>query len=91
MLSAVDTMESSMSKAGLDNRHPQLGWRNQRQTRNTLVRTLRKAYGQGFVAGYPETAQLSEVMLQLKETSLSQLRRDHETHHLKLKIAHVSE
>jgi hypothetical protein len=44
-----------------------------------------------FAAGYPETAQLSEVMLQLNETSLSQLRRDHETHHLKHKIAHVSE
>ena len=57
----------------------------------TPVRTLRKIYGQGFAAGYPETAQLSEVMPQLNETSLSQLRRDHETHHLKHKIAHVSE
>src|SRR4030088_2733207 len=48
----------------------------------TLVRTLRKIYGQGFAAGYPETAKLSEVLLQLNETSLSQLRRDHETDHL---------
>ena len=52
---------------------------------------LRKISGQGFAARYPETAQLSEVMLQLNETSLSQLRRDHETHHLKHKIAHVAE
>ena len=29
---------------------------------NTLVRTLRKIYGQGFAAGYPETAKLSEVL-----------------------------
>jgi hypothetical protein len=53
--------------------------------------TLRKIYGQGFAAGYPEIAQLSEVMLQLNETSPSRLRRDHETHHLRHKIAHVSE
>ena len=55
-----------------------------------LVRTLRKVYGQGFAAGYPETAKLSEVMLQLNETSLSQLRRDHETDHLEHKIAQAS-
>ena len=50
-----------------------------------------KIYGEGFAAGYEETAQLSEVMPQLNETSLSQLRRDHETRHLKHKIAHVAE
>jgi hypothetical protein len=79
MLSAVDSMESSMSKAGRDNRH-----------RNKDGEISGK-YGRGFAAGYPETAQLSEVMPQLNETSLSQLRRDHETHHLKHKIAHVAE
>ena len=57
---------------------------------NTPVCTLRKVYGQGFAAGYPETAKLSEVMLQLNETSLSQLRRDHETDHLEHKIAQAS-
>jgi len=46
--------------------------------------------GQGFAAGYPETAKLSEVMLHLNETSLSQLRRDHETDHLEHKIAQAS-
>jgi len=55
-----------------------------------LVRTLRKIYGQAFAAGYPETAKLSEVILQLNETSLSQLRRDHETDHLEHKIANAS-
>jgi hypothetical protein len=81
-------MESSMSKAGLDRtKDGEISAKHG----NTLLRTLRKIYGQGFAAGYPETAQLSEVMLQLNETSLSQLRRDHETHHLKHKIAHVSE
>jgi hypothetical protein len=87
MLSAVGTMESSMSKAGLDNRH-----RNKDgEISAKYVRTLRKIYGQGFAAGYPETTHLSEVILQLNETSLSQLRRDHETHHLKHKITHVME
>ena len=57
---------------------------------NTLIRTLRKIYGQGFAAGYPETEKLSEVLLQLNETSLSQLRRDHETGHLERKIANAS-
>ena len=91
MLSAVGTMESSMSKAGHDNRHRNKDGEISGKHGNTLVRTLRKIYGQGFAAGYPETAQLSEVMPQLNETSLSQLRRDYETHHLKHKIAHVSE
>jgi hypothetical protein len=81
-------MESSMSKAGLDNRHRNKDGKISGKHGNTPVRTLRKIYGQGFAAGYPETAQLS---VQLNETSPSQLRRDHETHHLKHKIAHVSE
>src|SRR6202048_5242430 len=84
-------MESSMSKAGLDNRHRNKAGEISGKHGNTPVRTLRKLYGQGFAAGYPETAQLSEVMLQLNETSLSELRRDHETHHLKHKVAHVAE
>ena len=78
-----------MSKVGLDNQHSNKDGEISRKY--TLVRTLRKIYGQGFAAGYPETTQLSEVILQLNETSLSQLRRDHETHHLKHKIAHVAE
>ena len=57
---------------------------------NTLIRTLRKIYGQCFAAGYPETEKLSEVLLQLNETSMSQLRRDHETGQLERKIANAS-
>ncbi len=37
-----------------------------------------------------DNTQLSEVLLQLNETSLSQLRRDHETGHLEHKIAQAS-
>jgi hypothetical protein len=57
---------------------------------NTFIRTFRKIYGQGFAAGYPETEKLSGILLKLNETSLSQLRRDHETGHLELKIASAS-
>jgi hypothetical protein len=44
----------------------------------------------GFAAGYLETEKLSEVLLQLNETSLSQLRRDHETGHLGHKIVQAA-
>ena len=90
MLSAVGTMEGSMSKAGLDNRHRNKDGEISHKHGNTLIGTLRKVYGQSFAAGYPEDEKLSEVLLQLNQTSLSQLRRDHETGHLAHKIANAS-
>jgi hypothetical protein len=80
-LSAAGTVESSMSKAALDNRHRNKDGEISSKHGNTLIRTLRKVYGQSFAACYPETEKLSEVLLKLNETSLSQLRRDHETGH----------
>jgi hypothetical protein len=82
--------ESSMSKAGLDNRHRNHDGEISHKHGNTLIGTLRKIYGQSFAAGYPAAEKLSEVLLQLNETSLSQLRRDHETGHLEHKIAKAS-
>jgi len=79
-----------MSKPNLDNRHRNHDGEIGSKHGTTLVRTLRKIYGPGFAAGYPETEKLSEVLLQLNETSLSQLRRDHETGHLGHKIAGAS-
>lgn len=90
MLSVAGTMESSMTKASLDNRHRNTDGEISAKHGNTLVRTLRKIYGRSFAAGYPETEKLSEVLLKLNETSLSQLRRDHETRHLEQKIASAS-
>ena len=90
MLSAADTMEGSMSKASLDNRHRNTDGEISAKHGNTLIRTLRKIYGQSFAAGYPETEKLSEILLNLNQTSLSQLRRDHETRHLEHKIASAS-
>jgi hypothetical protein len=89
MLSAGETRESSMSKAGLDNRHRNKDGEISSKHGITLIRTLRRIYGQSFAASYPDTEKLSEVLLQLNETSLSQLRRDHETGHLEHKIANV--
>jgi hypothetical protein len=43
-----------------------------------------------FCSRLMKTEYLSEVLLKLNETSLSQLRRDHETGHLKHKIANAS-
>jgi hypothetical protein len=87
MLPPAGTMESTMSKAGLDNRHHNKDGEISHKHGDTLIRTLRKIYGQGFAAGYPEAEKLSEVILQLNATSVSQLRRDHETGHLEHKIA----
>ena len=64
MLSAAGTMESSMSKAGLDSRHRNRDGEISGKHGNTLIRTLRKVYGQSFAAGYPETEKLSEVLLE---------------------------
>ena len=90
MLSATGTMESSMSKPGLDHRHRNKDGEISGKHGNTLIGTLRKVYGQNFAAGYPATEKLSEVLLHLNETSLSQLRRDNETGHLEHKIAVAS-
>ena len=90
MLPVAGTMESSMNKAGLDNRHRNKDGEISAKHGNTLIRTLRKVYGPSFAAGYPETEKLSEVLRSLNETSLSQLRRDHETGHLEHKIAGAS-
>src|ERR1700751_3788373 len=86
---ARGTMESSMSKAGLDNRHGNHDAEISHKHGNALIGTLRKIYGQSFAAGYPATEKLSEVLLQLNETWLSQLRRDHQTGHLEHKIANA--
>jgi len=65
MLSLAATMESCMSKAGLDNRHRNHDGEISHKHGNTPIRALRKIYGQGFAAGYPETEKLSDVLLQL--------------------------
>ena len=79
-----------MSKAGLDNRHRNKDGEISHKHRNTLIGTLRKVYGQNFAAGYPEAEKLSEDLLQLNQTSVSQLRCDYETGHTAHKVANAS-
>jgi hypothetical protein len=79
-----------MKEHALDNRHRDKDGEIGKKHGNALVGTLRKIYGRSFAAGYPDATQLSDVLLQLNETSLSQLRRDHGTGHLDHKIKQAS-
>ncbi|WP_315728527.1 MULTISPECIES: hypothetical protein [unclassified Bradyrhizobium] len=79
-----------MKEPGLDGRHRDKDGEISRKHGNALIGTLRKIYGKSFAAGYPDAAKLSEVLSQLNETSLSQLRRDHGTGHLEHKITQAS-
>jgi hypothetical protein len=78
-----------MKEPGLDGRHRDKDGEISKKHGNTLVGTLRKIYGKPFAAGYPDATTLGEVLTHLNETSLSQLRRDHDTGHLGHKIDHV--
>jgi hypothetical protein len=79
-----------MKEPGLDGRHRDKDGEISKKHGNALVGTLRKIHGKSFAAGFSDTAKLSEVLLQLNETSLSQLRRDHETGHLEHRIGKAS-
>ena len=75
-----------MKHGGGDHAHAQDSAMTEKYGSITLA-TLRKIYGQFFAAGHPDTVTLGDVLANLNETSLSQLRRDHDTGHLKKKIA----
>jgi hypothetical protein len=49
---------------------------------NTLVRTLRKVYGEHFAEGCSPEERLSDVLQKMDEPSLSRLVHDHEHHKL---------
>jgi len=70
----------------IDDRHRDKNGEISKKYGNTLIRTLRKIYGNTFAAGHPETAKLGEVLQHLNETSLSQLIHDHKNRHLEKKI-----
>jgi hypothetical protein len=75
-----------MKHDGGDHLHAHDGAMTEKYGSTTLA-TLRKIYGKFFAAGHPDTLTLSEVLPKLNDTSLSQLRRDHDTGHLKKKIS----
>lgn len=67
-----------MNQPGIDDRHRYKDGEITKKHGNTLVRTLRKIYGESFASGFAGTDKLSYV-LQKEPThsSLSQLRKDH--------------
>jgi hypothetical protein len=65
-----------------DSRHRDKGGEISRKHGNTLIRTLRKTYGQSFAGSYGNKKKLGEVLHKLDEPSLSRLIHDHEAGNL---------
>jgi hypothetical protein len=76
-----------MQQPGLHDRHRDKNGEMSRKHGNTLVRTLRRIYGEHFASGEPDTAKLSDVLHMLDERSLSALVHDHELRSLDGKIS----
>jgi hypothetical protein len=51
-----------MKEQGLDHRHRDKDGRIRQKSGNTMVKTLRKEYGEHFAKDYPPTAKLSELL-----------------------------
>ena len=80
-----------MKEPGLDDRHRDKDGEISRKHGNTLVRTLRKIYGQSFASGFAETDKLSDVLQrEPAHTSLTQLRKDHVAGTLQAKVSQHS-
>ncbi len=74
----------------INGRHRDRDGEISRKHGNTLIRTLRKTYGQGFAKGCADDEKLSDVLHKLDEPSLSHLVRDHELRKLE-QIAEVGQ
>jgi len=59
-----------MKQPGLDKRHRDKDGEISRKKSNTLVRTLRKEYGEDFAKGYRADTQLGTVLKKEKVDSL---------------------
>jgi len=76
-----------MKESGLDHRHRDKNGAISRKHGNTLVRTLRKIYGQNFAPGCGDEERLTDVLHKFHADSLTQLHKDHDAGHLEKKIA----
>jgi hypothetical protein len=65
-----------------DTRHRDKTGEISRKHGNTLIRTLRKTYGQSFAGSCGSKRKLRDVLHQLDEPSLTRLIHDHETGNL---------
>jgi hypothetical protein len=79
-----------MDQPGLHGRHRDKNGELSKKHGNTLVRTLRKVYGQHFAEGFAPEEKLSDVLHKLDEPSLSRLAHDHEHGKLTEKVASAS-
>jgi hypothetical protein len=64
-----------MEQPGLAGRHRTLLGRISQKHGNTLVATLRKQHGVGFLSEFKESDDLKDVLRTLNEPSLSQLEK----------------
>lgn len=78
-----------MPPLGLTQRHCEKNIEISRKYGSTDIGTLRKIYGTGFVAGFPERAELSKVLKMFDALSLSELHRDHDAGTLEHRIRQV--
>ena len=62
-----------MKQPGLDKRHRDKGGEIRKKNSNTLVKTLRKEYGENFLKGYRPSTQLRVVLKKEKVESLHDL------------------
>jgi hypothetical protein len=74
--------EDIMEQPGLHGRHRDKNGELSKKHGNTLVRTLRKVYGEHFAEGCSPEERLSDVLQKMDEPSLSRLVHDHEHHKL---------
>ncbi len=73
-------------KERLDDRHRDTNGEISRKHGNTDIKTLRKIYGEHFARGFPLSAKLSHILVDLDEPSLTKLVHDHEAGALEEKI-----
>ncbi len=66
----------------IDSRHRDKSGEISRKHGNTLIRTLRKTYGQSFAGSFSNKKKLSDVLHKLDEPSLTRLIHDHEAGNL---------
>ncbi len=75
-----------MEQPGLHQRHRDRNGEISRKHGNTLISTLRKAYGPGFAKGFADRDTLADALETLDEHSLNQLVHDHEHGALEAKL-----
>lgn len=70
--------EQTQPRSERHQRHRDRNGEISRKHGNTLIRTLRKAYGESFAKGFGDDEKLEDVLHRLDEPSLSRLIHDHE-------------